>query len=185
MVTLRLLVFFADLSQRLVGRGPTIASADSWVSHVYPYLFLCTARFLQCLIDQSVCCVQAEGCSSRRSYLVRLEPDWSCVALSTVTSLLSSGRSMVMNCLVEGKDVSTLARACLPGLDPSWFQCVRISWNTKYSDHAYEPWIHSFLVSIIIQRSPINWAPFPTSNTDMATIVHVLCIDIAFHYRCL
>ena len=55
----------------LVGRGPTIASADSWVSRVYQYLFHCAARFLQYLIDQSDCCVQAEG----RSYLVRLEPD--------------------------------------------------------------------------------------------------------------
>ena len=33
---------------RLVGWGPTIASTDSWVSRVYPYLFHCTARFLQC-----------------------------------------------------------------------------------------------------------------------------------------
>ena len=70
----------------LVGRGPTIASADSWVLRVYPYLFHCAARFLQCLIDQSDCCVQAEGRSSRRSYLVRLEPDWSRADLSTVTS---------------------------------------------------------------------------------------------------
>ena len=56
----------------LVGRGPTIASADSWVSRVYPYLFHCAARFLQCLIDQPDCCVQAEGRNSRRSYSVRL-----------------------------------------------------------------------------------------------------------------
>ena len=59
----------------LVGQGPTIASADSWVSRIYLYLFHCTAGFLQCLIDQSDCCIQAEGRSSRCSYLVRLEPD--------------------------------------------------------------------------------------------------------------
>ena len=58
----------------VVGQGPTIASVDSWVSRVYPYLFHCAAGFLQCLIDQSDCCIQAEGCSSRHRYLVRLEP---------------------------------------------------------------------------------------------------------------
>ena len=87
----------------LVGWGPTIVS--SWVSVEYPSLFHWAAGFLQCLIDQSDCCIQAEG----RSYLVRLEPDRSCAALSTVTSLLSSGRSMVTNCLVEGNNVSMLS----------------------------------------------------------------------------
>ena len=50
---------------------------DSWVLRVsIPVFFHCTARFLQCLIDQSDCCVQAKGRSSRRSHSVRLET-WS------------------------------------------------------------------------------------------------------------
>ena len=68
---------WTDYHMPLVGRGPTIASIDS-LYHMYTciILFHCATGFLQCLTNQSDCCVQAEGCSSRHSYSVRLET-WS------------------------------------------------------------------------------------------------------------